>query len=317
MGDPARFPQGRAREGEGAPGGGARQALARVRRARRRASSSRRRRRAAWTAASRSAIRPRAAPLGNLIPEWNDLVYRGRMDEARARLEETNNFPEVTGRVCPAPCEASCVLNIEETPVTIKDIERAIADHAFASTLVPRIAARRTGKRVAVVGSGPAGLAIAQELARAGHDVHVFERDDRIGGLLRYGIPDFKMEKGPIDRRHGADAGRGGHVPHGRRRRARDDRGRSPRASRRGRPRARRARAARSAGRRGASSAASTSRWSSSSSRTAASRGTSFPTRRRSSRPASTSWSSAGATPDRTASARRSGRGRRASSSSS
>ncbi|MGO8991770.1 MAG: glutamate synthase subunit beta [Polyangiaceae bacterium] len=140
-------------------------------------------------------------PLGNLIPEWNDLVYRGRMDEAQSRLEETNNFPEVTSRVCPAPCEAACVLNIEETPVTIKDIERAIADHAFASTLVPRIAARRTGKRVAVVGSGPAGLAIAQELARAGHDVHVFERDDRIGGLLRYGIPDFKLEKGPIDER--------------------------------------------------------------------------------------------------------------------
>jgi glutamate synthase (NADPH/NADH) small chain len=140
-------------------------------------------------------------PLGNLIPEWNDLVHRGRMDEARARLEETNNFPEMTGRICPAPCEASCVLNIEGTPVTIKDIERSIADHAFASPLVPRVAARRTGKRVAVVGSGPAGLAAAQELARAGHDVHVYERDDRIGGLLRYGIPDFKLEKEPIDRR--------------------------------------------------------------------------------------------------------------------
>ena len=140
-------------------------------------------------------------PLGNLIPEWNDLVYRGRMDEARARLEETNNFPEVTGRVCPAPCEASCVLNIEETPVTIKEIERSIADHTFAAPLVPQIAPRRTGKLVAVVGSGPAGLAVAQELARAGHDVHVYERDDRIGGLLRYGIPDFKLEKLPIDRR--------------------------------------------------------------------------------------------------------------------
>jgi glutamate synthase (NADPH/NADH) small chain len=144
---------------------------------------------------------PTGCPLGNLIPEWNDLVYRGRMDEARARLEETNNFPEMTGRICPAPCEAACVLNIEGSPVTIKEIERAIADHAFASPLIPRIAPRRTGKRVAVVGSGPAGLAVAQELARAGHDVHVLERDDRIGGLLRYGIPDFKLEKGPIDRR--------------------------------------------------------------------------------------------------------------------
>jgi glutamate synthase (NADPH/NADH) small chain len=140
-------------------------------------------------------------PLGNLIPEWNDLVYRGRLDEARARLEETNNFPEVTGRVCPAPCEASCVLNIEETPVTIKEIERSIAEHTFTAPLVPQIAKRRSGKLVAVVGSGPAGLAVAQELARAGHDVHVYERDDRIGGLLRYGIPDFKLEKHPIDRR--------------------------------------------------------------------------------------------------------------------
>jgi glutamate synthase (NADPH/NADH) small chain len=149
----------------------------------------------------RAGAQPGGCPLGNLIPEWNDLVYRGRMDDAVARLEETNNFPEVTGRVCPAPCEAACVLNIEETPVTIKDIERAIADHAFARPLVPRVPARRTGKRVAVVGSGPAGLAAAQELARAGHDVHVYERDDRIGGLLRYGIPDFKLEKAPIDRR--------------------------------------------------------------------------------------------------------------------
>jgi glutamate synthase (NADPH/NADH) small chain len=140
-------------------------------------------------------------PLGNLIPEWNDLVHRGRMDEARARLAETNNFPEVTGRVCPAPCEASCVLNLEETPVTIKEIERAIADHAFASPLVPQIPPRRTGKKVAVVGSGPAGLAVAQELARSGHEVHVYERDNRIGGLLRYGIPDFKLEKHPIDLR--------------------------------------------------------------------------------------------------------------------
>jgi glutamate synthase (NADPH/NADH) small chain len=140
-------------------------------------------------------------PLGNLIPEWNDLVHRGRWDEARARLEETNNFPEVTGRVCPAPCEASCVLNIGDSPVTIKDIERSIADHVFTAPLVPRIAPRKTGKHVGVVGSGPAGLAAAQQLARAGHDVTVLERDDRVGGLLRYGIPDFKMEKGILDAR--------------------------------------------------------------------------------------------------------------------
>src|SRR5690242_1960118 len=134
-------------------------------------------------------------PLGNLIPEWNDLVFRGRMDEATLRLHATNNFPEVTGRVCPAPCEASCVLNIENTPVTIKTVERTIAEHAIAAGLVPRVAKVRSGKRVAVIGSGPAGLAASQELARAGHDVVCFERDDRVGGLLRYGIPDFKMEK--------------------------------------------------------------------------------------------------------------------------
>jgi glutamate synthase (NADPH/NADH) small chain len=146
-------------------------------------------------------------PLGNLVPEWNDLVYRGKMDEAVRRLLATNNFPEVTGRVCPAPCEASCVLNIREEPVTIKTVERSIADHAFASALSeggalhPQPPTERTGKRVAVVGSGPAGLAAAQQLGRAGHEVVLFERDDRIGGLLRYGIPDFKMEKGIIDAR--------------------------------------------------------------------------------------------------------------------
>ena len=141
-------------------------------------------------------------PLGNLIPEWNDLVHRGQLDEATQRLLATNNFPEVTGRVCPAPCEASCVLNIRDEPVTIKTIERTIADYAFAQgPLQPRPAGHRTGKRAAVVGSGPAGLAAAQQLARAGHDVVVFERDDRIGGLLRYGIPDFKMEKDIIDAR--------------------------------------------------------------------------------------------------------------------
>jgi glutamate synthase (NADPH/NADH) small chain len=141
-------------------------------------------------------------PLGNIIPEWNDLVHKGRMDEAARRLHETNNFPEVTGRVCPAPCEASCVLNLRDEPVTIKAIERSIADHLMAEgPFVPQPPRERTGKRVAVVGSGPAGLAAAQQLARAGHDVVVFERDDRIGGLLRYGIPDFKMEKGMLDAR--------------------------------------------------------------------------------------------------------------------
>ncbi len=141
-------------------------------------------------------------PLGNLIPEWNDLVHKGKLAEAAQRLAATNNFPEVTGRVCPAPCEASCVLNIRDEPVSIKTIERTIAAEQFAQMpLVPRVAASRTGKRVAVVGSGPAGLAAAQQLARAGHDVTVFERDDRVGGLLRYGIPDFKMEKGILDAR--------------------------------------------------------------------------------------------------------------------
>ncbi|MBX3225815.1 MAG: glutamate synthase subunit beta [Labilithrix sp.] len=140
-------------------------------------------------------------PLGNVIPEFNDLVYRGKMTDAARVLASTNNFPEITGRVCPAPCEASCVLNIEEAPVTIKDVERTIAHAMFAGPLDPEPAPFRTGKRVAVVGSGPAGLAAAQELARKGHDVTVFEKDDRIGGLLRYGIPDFKLEKDVIDRR--------------------------------------------------------------------------------------------------------------------
>jgi glutamate synthase (NADPH/NADH) small chain len=141
-------------------------------------------------------------PLGNLIPDWNDLLSKGRLAEAASALHATNNFPEVTGRVCPAPCEASCVLNIDEVPVTIKNVERGIADRAFDDHLVvPEVPRVRTGKRVAIVGSGPAGLAAAQQLARLGHDVTVFERDDRIGGLLRYGIPDFKMEKHIIDRR--------------------------------------------------------------------------------------------------------------------
>jgi glutamate synthase (NADPH) small chain len=140
-------------------------------------------------------------PVNNQIPDWNDLVYGGRWDEAARNLHSTNNFPEVTGRVCPAPCEASCTLNIDENPVTIKSIECAIADRAIAQGLKPEPAAVRTHKKVAVVGSGPAGLACAQQLARAGHDVHVYEKLAKAGGLLRYGIPDFKMEKHHIDRR--------------------------------------------------------------------------------------------------------------------
>jgi glutamate synthase (NADPH/NADH) small chain len=141
-------------------------------------------------------------PLNNIIPDWNDLVYRGRWREAIRQLHATNNFPEFTGRLCPAPCEASCVLGINEPPVTIKQIEKSIVDRAFEEGFIqPEPAAIRTGKRVAIVGSGPAGLAAAQQLARAGHSVTVFEKSDRIGGLLRYGIPSFKMEKGLIDRR--------------------------------------------------------------------------------------------------------------------
>ena len=144
---------------------------------------------------------PTGCPVNNQIPDWNDLVYRGNWDEAARNLHSTNNFPEVTGRVCPAPCEASCTLNIDENPVTIKTIECEIADRAIALGLKPDIAAHKTGKKVAVVGSGPAGLACAQQLARAGHDVHVYERWAKAGGLLRYGIPDFKMEKIHVERR--------------------------------------------------------------------------------------------------------------------
>jgi len=141
-------------------------------------------------------------PLGNVIPDWNDLVYRGHWREAIEALHATNNFPEFTGRVCPAPCEESCVLGINADPVTIKVIERSIVDHAWAAGfIVPQPPKHKTGKKVAVVGAGPAGMACAQQLARAGHDVTLFERSDRIGGLLRYGIPDFKMEKHYIDRR--------------------------------------------------------------------------------------------------------------------
>ncbi len=141
-------------------------------------------------------------PLNNIIPDWNDLAYKGRWREAIRVLHSTNNFPEFTGRICPAPCEAACVLGINEPPVAIKVIERSIIDHAFDEGWIqPEPPKHRTGKRVAVIGSGPAGLAAAQQLARAGHWVTVFEKADRIGGLLRYGIPDFKMEKHIIDRR--------------------------------------------------------------------------------------------------------------------
>jgi glutamate synthase (NADPH/NADH) small chain len=141
-------------------------------------------------------------PLNNVIPDWNDLVYRDRWRDAVRALHATNNFPEFTGRICPAPCEAACVLGINSPPVTIKQIEQAIIEHAFREGWIrPELPPHRTGKRVAVVGSGPSGLAAAQQLNRAGHWVTVFEKADRIGGLLRYGIPDFKLEKRILDRR--------------------------------------------------------------------------------------------------------------------
>jgi glutamate synthase (NADPH/NADH) small chain len=141
-------------------------------------------------------------PVNNQIPDWNDLVYRGDWKTASVNLHSTNNFPEFTGRVCPAPCEAACVLNLEDTPVTIKTIECAIVDRAWSEGWIqPEPAAVRTGHKVAVVGSGPAGLACAQQLARAGHDVHVYEKHAKAGGLMRYGIPDFKMDRRHVDRR--------------------------------------------------------------------------------------------------------------------
>jgi glutamate synthase (NADPH) small chain len=141
-------------------------------------------------------------PVNNQIPDWNDLVYKGDWQQAAKNLHSTNNFPEVTGRICPAPCEAACTLNIDDKPVTIKTIECAIADKAWdEGWIVPQPPERKTGKKVAIVGSGPAGLAAAQQLARVGHDVHVYERNAFPGGLLRYGIPDFKMEKTVVERR--------------------------------------------------------------------------------------------------------------------
>ncbi len=145
-----------------------------------------------------------ACPVNNIIPDFNDLVYRGEWSQAWAVLSSTNNFPEFTGRICPAPCEAACTLNINSDAVGIKALEHAIVDKAWQHGWVqPQVAAQKSGKRVAVVGSGPSGLAAAQQLARAGHSVTVFEKNDRIGGLLRYGIPDFKLEKSHIDRRVG------------------------------------------------------------------------------------------------------------------
>ncbi|MDB5550966.1 MAG: gltD [Rhizobium sp.] len=145
---------------------------------------------------------PTGCPVHNQIPDWNDLVFNGKWDEAIRNLHSTNNFPEFTGRVCPAPCEEACTLNLEDIPVAIKTVEQAIADKAYEmGYIVPQPATIKSGKTVAVIGSGPAGMAAAQQLARAGHDVHLYERESRPGGLLRYGIPDFKMEKNFIDRR--------------------------------------------------------------------------------------------------------------------
>ena len=141
-------------------------------------------------------------PVNNHIPDWNDLVYRGRWEEAVRRLHSTNNFPEFTGRICPAPCEASCVLGINQPPVTIRHIEKTVVERGFDEGWIrPEPAHHTTGKRVAVIGSGPAGMAASQQLCRAGHDVTLYEKNDRIGGLLRYGIPNFKLEKHLIDRR--------------------------------------------------------------------------------------------------------------------
>src|ERR1700704_5637251 len=156
-------------------------------------------------------------PLGNLIPDWNDLVYRDRWQEAIAQLHATNNFPEFTGRLCPAPCEAACVLEIREgDSVTIKQIELAIVDRAWdEGWIVPQPPRTRSGRTAAVIGSGPAGLACAQELNRAGHTVTVYERDEAAGGLVRFGVPDFKIEKWLVERRVQQLVDEGGEVRHG------------------------------------------------------------------------------------------------------
>ena len=203
-------------------------------------------------------------PLGNIIPEWNDLVWRDDWDGAIERLHATNNFPEFTGRLCPAPCETACVLGINQDPVTIKNVEVAIADRASSpGWCAPQPPEWLSGKTVAVVGSGPAGLAAAQQLTRAGHTVAVYERADKLGGLLRYGIPEFKMEKKHLDRRLDQMRREGTRVPRRRRRRRRHHRRAARRALRRrgaGHGRHRRRATCRSPG---ASSAASTRRWSS------------------------------------------------------
>ncbi|HEY5818276.1 MAG TPA: glutamate synthase subunit beta [Mesorhizobium sp.] len=153
---------------------------------------------------------PTGCPIHNQIPDWNDLVYNGDWESAIRNLHSTNNFPEFTGRICPAPCEEACTLNLEDIPVAIKTVEQALADKAYETGFVrPYPPEKKTGKRVAVIGSGPAGMAAAQQLGRAGHDVHVYERESRPGGLMRYGIPDFKMEKHYIDRRVLQMAGEG------------------------------------------------------------------------------------------------------------
>ena len=190
-------------------------------------------------------------PLGNLIPDWNDLVYRDRWQDAIRQLHFTNNFPEFTGRLCPAPCEAACVLEINEgNAVTIKQIENAIINRAFdEGWVVPVPPAFETGRRVAIVGSGPAGLAAAQQLRRAGHAVVVFERDEAAGGLVRFGVPDFKIEKWVVERRVGAAPRRGRRAAPGRRGRRRCRRRSVALGVRRDRPRDRLARAARPAGR--------------------------------------------------------------------
>ena len=169
-------------------------------------------------------------PLGNIIPEWNDLVYKDRWHEALEMLFKTNNFPEFTGRVCPAPCEEACVLGINDKPVTIKNIELTIVEHAFEKGWIkPEPPQERTGKKVAVVGSGPAGLACAAQLNKAGHLVTVFERADRIGGLLMYGIPNFKLEKQFVDRPREDHGSRGDQLRHQRQRRQ-ERQGRRPAA---------------------------------------------------------------------------------------
>ena len=205
-------------------------------------------------------------PLGNIIPDWNDLVYRDHWRDAIERLHATNNFPEFTGRLCPAPCEGSCVLGINDDPVTIKAVEVSIIERAFDDGLGGAASRRRCARarRSPWWAPGPAGLAAAEQLNRAGHWVTVFERADRIGGLLRYGIPEFKMEKRFLDRRLALMEKEGVVVPDQRRRRRRAARGRPAARVRRDRARLRRRRPARPAGARPRARAASTSRWSTS-----------------------------------------------------